>query len=50
MFSSNLYVLFAGHQTRVALPIKMTNVYLLDREMILLGDFNVDFNRAEYFH
>ena len=25
MFSSNLYVPFAGHQTRVALPINMTN-------------------------
>ena len=25
MFSSNFYVPFAGHQTRVALPIKMTN-------------------------
>ena len=26
MFSSNLYVPFAGHQTRVALPIKTTKV------------------------
>ena len=25
------------------------NVYLLNKEMILLGDFNVDFNCAEYF-
>ena len=25
MFSSNLYVHFAGHQIRVTLPIKMTN-------------------------
>ena len=28
MFSSNLYVPFAGHQTRVALPIKMTDTYV----------------------
>ena len=29
MFSNNLYVPFAGHQTRVALPINMTNTTAL---------------------